>query len=53
MLRAGDEAELVVFEALGHSFWENPTLPESDEADRIAASYFEKHLKTRTAFAGF
>lgn len=46
MLRAGDDAQLVVFEALGHAFWEDPTLPESAEADHLMASFFEKHLKT-------
>jgi acetyl esterase/lipase len=31
-LRAGVEAQLVVFEALPHAFWNNPFLPESKEA---------------------
>ena len=44
MLRAGDQPELVVFEGLNHAFWTNPTLPESDEAYRIAAKFFERHL---------
>ncbi len=48
MLRAGDKPELVVFEGLNHGFWTNPTLPESDEAYRIAAKFFEEHLKGRT-----
>lgn len=43
-LRAGDEAQLVVFEALPHAFWNNPDLPESKEADRIMAGFFDKHL---------
>ena len=47
MLHAGDDPELVVFEALNHGFWVSPTLPESDEADRIAVRFFEKHLKAR------
>lgn len=46
MLRAGDDPELVVFEGLNHGFWVNPTLPESDEAYRIAAKFFEKHLRS-------
>jgi acetyl esterase/lipase len=45
MLRAGNDAELVVFEGLGHAFWVNPALPESDEAYRIAVKFFGKHLK--------
>lgn len=43
-LRAGDLAELVVFEALPHAFWNNPDLPESKEADQLMASFLEKHL---------
>lgn len=43
-LRAGDEAQLVVFEALPHAFWNDPNLPESKEADRIMAGFFDKHL---------
>jgi acetyl esterase/lipase len=43
-LRAGVDAELVVFEALPHAFWNNPALPESKEADKIMAAFFDKHL---------
>jgi epsilon-lactone hydrolase len=43
-LGAGADAELVVFEALPHAFWNNPHLPESKEADQIMASFFDKHL---------
>ncbi len=43
-LRAGVNAHLVVFEALPHAFWNNPTLPESREADQIMAAFFDKHL---------
>lgn len=43
-LRAGVDAELVVFEALPHAFWNNPELPESKEADKIVAGFFDKHL---------
>lgn len=44
-LRAGIDAELVVFEALHHAFWYDSTLPESIEANHIMASFFLKHLK--------
>jgi epsilon-lactone hydrolase len=44
-LRAGVDAQLVVFEALPHAFWNNPTLPESKEADALMASFFDKYLK--------
>ena len=47
MLRADNQPELVVFEGLNHAFWVNPILPESDEAYRIAAKFFEKHLTAR------
>jgi monoterpene epsilon-lactone hydrolase len=43
-LRAGVDAQLVVFEALPHAFWNNPTLPESKEADAMMARFFATHL---------
>ena len=43
-LRAGVDAQLVVFEALPHAFWNNPTLPESKEADRLMAQFLDTHL---------
>ena len=43
-LRAGVNAQLVVFEALPHAFWNNPALPESKEADHIMADFLSKHL---------
>jgi monoterpene epsilon-lactone hydrolase len=43
-LRAGVEAELVVFEALPHAFWNDPALPESKEADAIMARFFDRRL---------
>jgi monoterpene epsilon-lactone hydrolase len=43
-LRAGVDAQLVVFEALLHAFWNNPALSESKEADQIIAAFFDKHL---------
>jgi epsilon-lactone hydrolase len=43
-LRAGVDAQLVVFEALSHAFWNNPALPESKEADRLMANFLDKHL---------
>ena len=42
--RAGVEAQLVVFEALPHAFWNNPHLPESKEANQIMANFLAKHL---------
>jgi acetyl esterase/lipase len=43
-LRAGVDAQLVVFEALPHAFWNNPALPESKEAGQIMAGFLDKHL---------
>lgn len=43
-VRAGVDAQLVVFEALPHAFWNDPHLPESKEADHLAASFFDKQL---------
>jgi monoterpene epsilon-lactone hydrolase len=46
-LRAGVDAQLVVFEALPHAFWNNPKLPESKEADGLMAKFFDTHLGSR------
>jgi acetyl esterase/lipase len=43
-LRAGVDAQLVVFEALPHAFWNNVSLPESKEAYQIMAGFLDKHL---------
>jgi len=43
-LRAGDDAQLVVFEALPHAFWNDHSLPETREADEIMARFFTKNL---------
>ena len=43
-LRAGNDAQLIVYEGLPHAFWNNPDLPESKEADRFMATFFVKQL---------
>jgi monoterpene epsilon-lactone hydrolase len=43
-LRAGVDARLVVFEALPHAFWNNPSLPESKEADHLMATFLDQQL---------
>ena len=43
-LRAGDDAQLVVFEALPHVFWNNSALPETHEAWNFMASFFKAQL---------
>ncbi len=43
-LRAENNAQLVVFEALNHGFWYEAGLPESQEADHLIAQFFDVHL---------
>jgi acetyl esterase/lipase len=43
-LRAGDDANLIVFEGLPHAFWNDVSLPEAREAYRYMADFFTKHL---------
>jgi epsilon-lactone hydrolase len=43
-LRSGDDAELVVFEALPHAFWYDYHLPETREALGIMADFFDARL---------
>ena len=43
-LRAGVDAQLVVFEALPHAFWNDAKLPESREANEYMAKFFESRL---------
>ena len=43
-LRAGDDAELVVYEGLPHAFWYEAGLPESKEADALITHFFDVHL---------
>lgn len=43
-LRSGVDAQLVVFEALPHAFWNDINLPESKEAYGYMADFFLKQL---------
>jgi len=43
-LRSGDDAQLVVFEALPHAFWYNYQLPETREAVGIMAKFFDEKV---------
>jgi monoterpene epsilon-lactone hydrolase len=43
-LRAGDDAQLVVFEALPHAFWYDYHLPETKEALQIMGKFFDEKL---------
>ena len=44
LLRAGNDAQLVVFEALPHAFWYHFDLPETTEALQIMASFFDQKV---------
>ncbi len=43
-LRAGVDAQLVVFEALPHAFWYDYHLPETREALDLMAKFFDGHV---------
>lgn len=45
LLRAGVHAELVVFDAMPHVHWQNPNLPESNEALDIQAGFLAEKVK--------
>jgi acetyl esterase/lipase len=44
LLRAGTDAQLVVFEALPHAFWYHFQLPETKEALELMAKFFDQKL---------
>lgn len=44
LLRTGDDAQLVVFEALPHAFWYHFQLPETKEALELMAKFFDDKL---------
>ncbi len=44
LLRAGVQAQLVVFDALPHAFWYHLELPETKEALDLMARFFADHL---------
>jgi len=44
LLRAGDDAQLAVFEALPHAFWYHFQLPETKEALELMAKFFDDKL---------
>jgi acetyl esterase/lipase len=45
LLRAGVNAQLVVFEALPHAFWYHFQLPETKDALQIMANFFSEKLE--------
>jgi epsilon-lactone hydrolase len=44
LLRAGDDAQLIVFEALPHAFWYHFELPETREALELMAKFLDEKL---------
>ena len=44
LLRSGDDAQLVVYEALPHAFWYHYQLPETREALGLMAKFFEEKV---------
>jgi acetyl esterase/lipase len=44
LLQAGDDAQLVVFEALPHAFWLQFQLPETKEALELMAKFFDEKV---------
>jgi acetyl esterase/lipase len=45
LVKAGVDADLHLWDGLGHAFFYNIDLPESQEAFQVMAAFFEKHLK--------
>jgi acetyl esterase/lipase len=45
LLRAGDDSQLVVFEALPHAFWYHFQLPETREALELMARFFDQKVE--------
>ena len=47
LLRAGVEADLHVFDGLGHCFYYDDAMPESQDAYQTMIRFFRKHLGAR------
>ena len=45
LLRSGNDAQLVVFEALPHAFWYHFDFPETQECLELMAKFFDQKLK--------
>lgn len=45
LVKVGVDADLHLWDGLGHAFFYNIDLPESREAFQVMADFFEKHLK--------
>lgn len=49
LLGLGVDARLVLFDGMGHGFYTNPDIPESERADRIIVQFFSEHLGHRAS----
>lgn len=47
LVKAGVDADLHVWDGLGHAFFYDPALPESREAFDVMARFFARHLKLK------
>jgi acetyl esterase/lipase len=45
LLRAGNDSQLVVFEALPHAFWYHFELPETREALELMAKFLDQKVE--------
>jgi monoterpene epsilon-lactone hydrolase len=45
LLGAGNDSQLVVFEALPHAFWYHFQLPETKEALELMAKFFDEKVE--------
>jgi hypothetical protein len=48
LVAQGVDAELHVWEGLGHAFLYDPELPESREVYAVVVRFFEKHLRVKS-----
>lgn len=44
LLQVGVESDLLIYDGLYHGFMTNPDFPESQEAYKLTAAFFDKHL---------
>jgi len=44
LLKVGVESQLLIYDGLYHGFMTNPDFPESREAYKLTAAFFDKHL---------
>ena len=47
LVKAGVDADLHIWDGLGHAFFYDPALPESREAFDVMTRFFTRYLKLR------